>query len=386
MKRLLIFISLCFVVFAAEAKRSSFPHMYAHRGCWSKNMEGEFVIPENSIAAVAAAARMGYEGIECDVRYTKDNRMVILHDATLNRTARRAGDYSRLDKPVYLNQLTFEELRRDYVLESADPALRTPIPTLEELLDECKKQGVIPMLHSSLMESYHVAQEMFGNEWICFSGGVEHMKKVREFSDCTILLAINDGTAEENIARLKQIGGHCGISTMNYNLYTPEFCNALTDAGYEVQASIFPAPHEAYAQRNGVTFQLTDYSYMPTNRGMEADYTMSHYYGWYNRFGLGSQVDEITEPKSFEYAGYVVEIKMNKKSAEIARKLEMCGENPMVQIELDGKKYEFMPNGKEKIYIGRRSIGTPLPRKEVFVKSANRKNCVKRSRVLVYEM
>ena len=266
MKRLFIFLSLLCVAFAAEAKRPSFPHMYAHRGSWSKNAEGEFVIPENSVAAVAAAKRMGYEGIECDVHYTKDGRMVILHDATLNRTCRRSGDYSRLDKPVYLNQLTFEELRRDYVLESADPALRTPVPTLEELLEECKVQGIVPMLHSDLMESCHVAQRMFGNDWICFTGGVEHLKKVREFSDCTILLAINDGTAEENIARLAQIGGRCGVSTMKYQLYTPEFCKALTDKGYIVQASIFPTPYEAIAQRNGITYQLTDYSIMPTHK------------------------------------------------------------------------------------------------------------------------
>ena len=385
MKRLLIFILFCFALFSAEAK-NSFPHMYAHRGCWSKNAAGEFVIPENSVAAVAAAARMGYEGIECDVRLTKDNRMVILHDATLNRTARRAGDYSRLEKPVYLNQLTFDELRRDYVLESADPALRTPIPTLEELLEECKRCGVVPMLHSALMESYHVAQEMFGNEWICFTGGVEHLRRVREFSDCTILLAINDGTAEENIAHLKQIGGHCGVSTMNYNLYTPEFCKALTDAGYEVQASIFPAPQEAYAQRNGVTFQLTDFSFMPADKGAVADYKIAYHHGWYNRFGMGSQVGEMDEPKSFDYAGFVVEIKMHKKSAEIARKLELCGENPMVYVELGGKKYEFMPKGKERIYIGCRCVDAPLPRMETDSRSANRKNCIKRSRVLVYDM
>lgn len=110
---------------------------------------------------------------------------------------------------------------------------------------------------------------MFGNEWICFTGGVEHMQKVREFSNCIILLSINDGTAEENISRLEQIGGRCGISTMNYALYTPEFCEALTSRGYIVQASIFPAPHEAIGQRNGITYQLTDFSIMPKHKPIE---------------------------------------------------------------------------------------------------------------------
>lgn len=265
MKRFILSLLMCIPLFAIAAPKNH-PTMFAHRGCWSKNEAKEFVVPENSLPAVAMARKMGYTGIECDVHYTKDKRMVILHDATLNRTMRRASDYSKLDKPVRLADLTFEELRRDYVLESANPEWRTPIPTLEELLAECKKHGIMPMLHSAIMDSYHVAQEMFGDEWICFTGGVEHMQQVRKFSNCIILLAINDGSAEDNIARLEQIGGRCGISTMNYKLYTPEFCKALTERGYIVQASIFPAPHEAIAQRNGISYQLTDFSIMPDHK------------------------------------------------------------------------------------------------------------------------
>ncbi len=231
---------------------------FAHRGCWSKNEAGEFIIPENSVAAVAEAARRGYAGIECDVHLTKDGRMVILHDKTLNRTARKASDYSRLEKPVRLDELTFEELRRDYVLESENPEFRTPIPTLEELLEECRKQGIIPMLHSAVWASYEMAQEMFGNGWICFTGGVDYLKQVRKFSDCTILLSISDGTAQENLERLRQIGGRCGVSTMKYDLYTEDFCRTLTKAGYQVQASIFPFEKEIMGIENGITYLLTD--------------------------------------------------------------------------------------------------------------------------------
>lgn len=382
MKRFLLLVALCCSMVVAEAKKPSMPHMYAHRGSWSKSDKGEFIIPENSVAAVTAAARMGYEGIECDVHYTKDGRMVILHDATLNRTCRRATDYSRLEKPLYLRDLTFEELRRDYVLESTDPALRTPVPTLEELLEECKRCGIVPMLHSDLMESYHVAQRMFGNEWICFTGGVEHMQRVREFSDCTILLAINDGTAEQNIARLKQIGGHCGISTMNYSLYTPEFCRALTDAGYEVQASIFPAPHEAYAQRNGITYQLTDFSYMPTKR--KADCKMSVHSGWYNKLGLGAGAKRFSPAEGLDYAGCVVEIKMRKRATK-EPKFDL-GESKVgcVELTLNGKRYEFEHRGKETIYIGYRIMGVPASKVETKESRLNNQTCVKRIRHKLY--
>ena len=376
--RLLITLLALCLALPAMAEKKSYPHMIAHRGCWSKAETGEFAIPENSVAAVASAKRMGYEGIECDVHYTKDKKMVILHDATLNRTMRRASDYSRLDKPIYLKDLTFEELRRDYVLESTNPELRTPIPTLEELLTECKQQGIVPMLHSDVWESYEMAQEMFGNDWICFTGGVAHMQKVREFSDCMILLSINSGTADETLAKLRQIGGHCGVSTMNYKLYTPEFCKALTDAGYEVQASIFPAPHEAVAQRNGVTYQLTDFSFMPpAGKKPKYSYKISMSKLGILQLVLSKKHKRLPQDH-YEYGGEVIEITARK------------GTSGLIKANINGKEYEFHTNGEEKIYIGRRLMDS-----ETLNVSANsnsrvfngkKRTNMKRVKFMFYEM
>lgn len=259
MKRLILSLALMLCCLVAMQAKNPGLKVFAHRGCWSKTPEGVFVIPENSTAAVREARRNGYVGIECDVRYTKDKKMVVLHDSKLNRTARKSSDYSKLDKPVRLSDLTFEELRRDYVLESEDSTLRTPVPTLEEILVECKRQGMIPMLHSSVEESYALAQKMFGNRWVCFTTSYDNLLRVREFSDCVILFSIKGETAAETIGKLQKIGGRCGISSMNYSLYTEPFCKAMTDAGYEVQASIFPTEEEAEALKNGITYILTDH-------------------------------------------------------------------------------------------------------------------------------
>lgn len=267
MKRLLPTLVLAVMAFVACCRQEpETPVMFAHRGCWSKNSAGEFVIPENSIAAVAMAARMGYTGIECDVRYTKDSVMVLMHDKTINRTVYRASDYSKIEESIRVEQLTYQELVQNYVLQSADPQLRTPVPTLEQLLTECKRVGVVPMLHSSIEESYRMAQSMFGDNWICFTSNFELLKNVRQYSACKILYSINKGTAEQVIPYLEQLGGKCGVSSMKDHLYTPEFCAALTGAGYDVQASIFKSPKEVVAQRNGITYQLTDFSIMPKHK------------------------------------------------------------------------------------------------------------------------
>jgi|AGTN01.1.fsa_nt_gi Glycerophosphoryl diester phosphodiesterase len=53
---------------------------YAHRGLHDK----QNAVPENSLAAFAAAAGAGY-GIELDINLTTDDRVVVFHDESLKR-------------------------------------------------------------------------------------------------------------------------------------------------------------------------------------------------------------------------------------------------------------------------------------------------------------
>ena len=234
-------------------------HLFAHRGRYSKDESGSFVIPENSIHGIREAALMGYEGVECDVKcLTRDGKMVMNHDNTLDRTMRKASDYSKVTGNVRLDALTLKEIRRDYVLESTVSEFRVAPPTLEEFLLECKKYGIKPMLHSSYPQAYALAAEIMGDNWVCFSSDYEKVKAVREYSDCTILSSVDSGTQEEIIQKLEAIGGDCGISSMEYSLYTPEFVSAIRDAGYHVQCSCFSDGEERKAIGNGVDYILTD--------------------------------------------------------------------------------------------------------------------------------
>lgn len=232
--------------------------LFAHRGAWIKDSTKVFVIPENSLAAVEQAARLGYEGIEMDVKYTKDKKMVIMHDAKLNRTTRLKDGYRKLPEPVKVSDLTLSELRRHYVLASSDPSERKRIPTLKQMLRACKKHKLVPMLHSSIDESYKMAQKIMGDGWICFTNNLAMCKAAREISDCLILYSISKGMPEDLAVTLKEIGGACGISSMKHNLYTEEFIGKLKADGFQVQASVFPPQKENDAIRNGVTIVLTD--------------------------------------------------------------------------------------------------------------------------------
>ena len=106
LKSLLLFSAVCTVlpVYAiapghlSRQKRSIFRGVnYAHRGLHSRDRR----IPENSLPAFRRAAREGY-GIELDVRLSKDGKVVVFHDDTLERVC---------GVPARVDELTWGELR-----------------------------------------------------------------------------------------------------------------------------------------------------------------------------------------------------------------------------------------------------------------------------------
>ena len=134
--------------------------------------------------------------------------------------------YSEVTEKIALKDITFEELRENYVLPSANPDLRTPVPTLEELLVACRNNDVMPLLHSDVEESYAMATRMFGDKWIAFCSSAEMLKKARSMSDCLVLLDISAyPTIDDVFNILEEIGGRCGVSTMDYFRLTPDFCS-----------------------------------------------------------------------------------------------------------------------------------------------------------------
>ncbi len=67
----------------------SHPIVVAHRGA---NLD----IPEQTLAAYSRAIELGADGIECDVRFTRDGHLVCHHDRTIERTSNGTGSISRL--------------------------------------------------------------------------------------------------------------------------------------------------------------------------------------------------------------------------------------------------------------------------------------------------
>lgn len=106
-----------------ENENSSRVLVVAHRACWAEGA------PENSLAAISLCASLGVDMAEIDVARTKDGQLVIMHDATLDRTTTGAG-------PVSAYTLAeLKELRLRAGAGGPDaPVTNERIPSLREAL------------------------------------------------------------------------------------------------------------------------------------------------------------------------------------------------------------------------------------------------------------
>jgi glycerophosphoryl diester phosphodiesterase len=99
--------------------QSAYPRIIAHR-C------GGLLAPENTLAGLNAAARIGCRGVEFDVMLSADGVPVLMHDDTVDRTTNGRGAVA---------SMTVAELRRLHVGGE-------PVPLLAEALDRCAQLGL----------------------------------------------------------------------------------------------------------------------------------------------------------------------------------------------------------------------------------------------------
>jgi glycerophosphoryl diester phosphodiesterase len=124
---LLMFIpSLRFYSHAQVTARNK-PLIIAHRG-------GARESTENTVEAFQRAARIGADGIETDIRLTRDNVVVIYHDDIFGRV-------EGLPKPQQTRpvaDMVYQELRASPLTPVGDDSGNRHVPTLEAVLANVK--------------------------------------------------------------------------------------------------------------------------------------------------------------------------------------------------------------------------------------------------------
>jgi len=130
MRRAVAILMLAALAVASHATAQSAPLIAAHRG-------GAALWPENSLLAFRNALALGVDLLELDVHLSADGEVVVLHDATLDRTTTGRGSVREATRAA-LAPLRLRA-RDGHVTDE-------PIPTLAQVLDLAApaRVGVLP--------------------------------------------------------------------------------------------------------------------------------------------------------------------------------------------------------------------------------------------------
>ncbi len=124
MKILPVLLLISFLTLFAQDKREKIEMpergICAHRGAMDTH-------PENTLAAFQEAIRLGAHMIEFDVQITRDSKLVIMHDKTVDRTTNGTG---------LVSELKLEEIKKlDAGSWKSQQFTGEQVPTLKEALE-----------------------------------------------------------------------------------------------------------------------------------------------------------------------------------------------------------------------------------------------------------
>lgn len=141
------------------------PLVLAHRG-------GLALRPENTLAAFEHGASFGVDGFECDLRLSRDGEVMVVHDATLDRTTdargpvadRTAAELSRVDAAAKFKVEEGAPFRGQGI---GVPRLRDLLPRFPDLRFVLELKGDDLALAGAAVA---VVRECGALERVCFGG------------------------------------------------------------------------------------------------------------------------------------------------------------------------------------------------------------------------
>ena len=128
--------------------------------------------PENTFAAFEQALNIGVDGLEVDVRKTKDDRLILMHDDTIDRTTDGKG---------YVNKLLYDEIRLyDAGAWKGEEFAGERVPLLSDVLQFAKERNIniilnvkehgIELKTLSLIEKFDMINQIY------FSGRLDNVR------------------------------------------------------------------------------------------------------------------------------------------------------------------------------------------------------------------
>jgi len=157
--------------------------------------------PENTLIAFKKAIEAGADGVELDVWLTRDGKVIIMHDETIDRTSDMSGRQK---------EMTLEELRK------ADVGGGERIPTLEEVFEVLPEDAMVNVELKDREAAREVARLVKSNNperVLVSSFDVEALREYRKNDRQTKLGLLID--EEEKVSKLPSLKEELNLWSVN---------------------------------------------------------------------------------------------------------------------------------------------------------------------------
>ena len=200
----------------------------AHRGDWRNH-------PENSIPAFKSCIDMGIDMIEIDVQRTKDGKLILMHDRTVDRCTNGKGK---------IEDMTYDEIQKLRLRPQHNAsATRNHIPTLEEVLVLCKGKILINIDkgYDYFQQVYELLEKTGTTDQVIIKSGtpIDKVKKENgSVLDKVIYMPIvnlNDKNAERSLDEfisIHPVAIECCIGKFDANV--DRMLQKIHDAGIKI--------------------------------------------------------------------------------------------------------------------------------------------------------
>jgi len=229
----------------------------AHRGASA-------YAPENTLPAFRLAVKMGADGVENDIRFTKDGVIVVSHDGNIDRMSTGTG---------LVRDLTYEELLQfDFGVKRGPEFAGTKICTLKEFLDVVKVMSVVniefkPMAENGPIDPDWAINRMYSE--VEAAGCWDHtiissfdhplLKRIKELHPDvrTALLYGHQLTPDETVAMVRAVNGD--IIHPHLGCINKEIVDRCREEGIQVNVWTVDSPEDIErAISYGVTGIITN--------------------------------------------------------------------------------------------------------------------------------
>jgi len=190
--------------------------------------------PENTIVAFERTADTGIRGLEVDVRETSDGKLVLVHDATIDRTTDGKG---------YVSQLTYEEIRLyDAGSWKSEEFAGERVPLLSDVLQIAKERKLKLIInvrvHGIEQKTLSLINEFDMINHVYFSGRLEGLRnRDIDIKGAQLVFLPSDEAPNDRIDLIHERLNHVGTRMFG------------TDDRDKIKKKMF----------KGVDFILTDY-------------------------------------------------------------------------------------------------------------------------------